>query len=460
MASLNVERRITRWQQQRWVLDAVIRTVGVEWDQARIASKSKPGGEVAVSDFRAAARRIKKFDDFHREFAAAARKREAKARALEEQGRGVAAGESYIAAALLWASACWPIFEDCPTLHEYEAHMNACYAKFIKFAPHPIERAEIPFGKKHLPAYLHLPRQPAPGEKFPCVISIGGMDGSKENMVAIYGDRFLTRGLAVLALDGPGQAESVGRGIYFTESNFGDAGLAVHRWLARHPAIDTDRLAIRSSSFGSYFGTVAAAALGDKIRGYAVTGVCQEPGCYTIFNMASPTFKARFMFMSGYDDEAAFDRFCKKIDLRPVAPKIRCPYMAIAGENDQLSPIEHTESLFERITAPKRLVIYEGANHGVGDAPSVEAGEDKNTMLADWLLDRIKGRKVTSERVWIDSSGRATVQPFANATKAPAARQNAKAANPKAKARKAPAAAAKARAASRAKRPAAVRRGK
>jgi fermentation-respiration switch protein FrsA (DUF1100 family) len=476
MASIKVENRITRWQQQRWVLDAVIRTVGVEWDQARISSKSKPGGETAVSDFRAAARKIKKFDDFHREFAAAARKREAKARALEEQGRHVAAGESYISAALLWASACWPIFEDCPTLHEYEARMNACYAGFIKFAPHPIERAEIPFGKKQLPAYLHLPRQPAPGEKFPCVISIGGMDGSKENMVSIYGDRFLTRGLAVLALDGPGQAESVGRGIYFTESNFAEAGRAAYDWLAKHPAIDTDRLVIRSSSFGSYFGTVAAAALGDKIRGYAVAGVCHEPGCYTIFNMASPTFKARFMFMSGYDDEAAFDRFCKKIDLRPVAPKIECPYMVIAGENDQLSPIEHTERLFDLITAPKRLVIYEGANHGVGDAPSVEAGEEKSTMLADWLLDRIKGKKANSERVWVDSSGRATAQPFPKVTRTAATsavRQNAtsktakpgaaKAAKPRAakvKSRRTPATAPKARAASRAKRPAALRRGR
>lgn len=443
MASLNVERRITRWQQQRWVLDAVIRTVGPEWDQGRIASKSKPGGEAAVADFRAAARKIKKFDDFHREFAAQARKREGKARAFEEQGRNVAAGESYIAAALLWASACWPIFEESETLHDYEKRMNACYAKFIQFAPHPIKRAEIPFGKKHLPAYLHLPRKPQEGEKFPCIISIGGMDGSKENMVSIYGDRFLSRGLAVLAVDGPGQAESVARGIYFTESNFGDAGLAIYDWLGKQPNIDINRLAIRSSSFGSYFGTVASAALGDRIRGYAVSGVCQEPGCYTIFNMASPTFKARFMFMSGYNDEEAFDKFCKKIDLRPVAPKIKCPYMVIAGENDQLSPIEHTERLFELITAPKRLVIYEGANHGVGDAPSVEAGEEKNTLLADWLLDRIRGKKAKSERVWVDSSGRATSTAFPKAAAKPA--------KPKA-------AAPKARAASRAKRPASVRR--
>jgi hypothetical protein len=28
--------RMKRWQEQRWILDAVIRTVGVEWDQGRL----------------------------------------------------------------------------------------------------------------------------------------------------------------------------------------------------------------------------------------------------------------------------------------------------------------------------------------------------------------------------------------------------------------------------------------
>ncbi|HEU0070865.1 MAG TPA: alpha/beta hydrolase [Alphaproteobacteria bacterium] len=415
MASIAIERRTKRWQEQRWVLDSIIKAIGPEWDQGRIASKSKPGGETAEKDFRAAARRMKRFDDMHREFANAARKRQARAKAYEEQGRFVTAGESYIAAALLWASACWPIFEANETLHAYEEQMNHCYAKFIKYAPHPIEKVEVPYGKKSLPAYLHLPRKPAAGEKFPCVISIGGMDGSKENMVSIYGDRFLARGLAVLAIDGPGQAESASRGIFFTPTAFADAGIAIHKFLSTKKSIDINKLAIRSSSFGSYFGTVASAALGDKIKGYAVSGVCQEPGCHTIFETASPTFKARFMFMSGYDDEAAFDKMRQKIDLRPVAPKIKAPYMVVAGENDQLSPIEYTEELFHLINAPKRLVIYEGANHSVGDAPSVEAGDEKNALIADWLLDRVNGKPFQSERVWYTSSGKAEITPYGKA---------------------------------------------
>ena len=36
------DRRMKRWQEQRWILDAVIRTVGVEWDQSRLRYSSAP----------------------------------------------------------------------------------------------------------------------------------------------------------------------------------------------------------------------------------------------------------------------------------------------------------------------------------------------------------------------------------------------------------------------------------
>lgn len=402
-----------RWREQRWLIDAVVRTVGIEWDQARISSKARPIGAEAEAEFRAVATRIRKYDDIHREFAAQARKREARAAAYDKEGRVVAAREAWLTASLLWSTACWPIHEDNETLRFYEDRVNDCYARFMPLAPHPVERVEIPFGSKFMPAYLHLPHRPHAGERMPLVIIIGGMDSSKENMVSLYGDRFLTRGFAVLALDGPGQAEAVTRGIFFTENNFGDAAEATWGWLQKRREIDLDRVVVRGTSFGSYFGTVFAAALGDRIKGFAATGVCQEPSCDTIFNAASPTFKMRFMFMSGYEDEVAFDAFATRIDLRPFAAQIVCPYMVVAGEADQLSPIEHTENLFTLIKAPKKLVIFEGANHGVGDAPSVANGEEKVTMIADWLLDRINGKPFVSERVFVDSSGRTQHTPYA-----------------------------------------------
>ncbi len=165
------------------------------------------------------ASRCKKINDIAREYAIQAQRREAKARAFEEQGRAVAARESYMIAAMLWSIARWPIFEMNDELEHLEKKMNECYAKYITYAAHPIERVEIPFGNgQFLPAYLHLPHKPAPGEKFPCIIAVGGMDGTKENACAMYGDKLLERGIAIFAVDGPGQGECFARRVLVTHT--------------------------------------------------------------------------------------------------------------------------------------------------------------------------------------------------------------------------------------------------
>jgi len=406
-----VDTRMRRWEEQRWILDAVIRTVGVEWDQHRIGYMSAPAAPQSVPEFRATAARIRKVSDFAREFSLTARKREAKAVAFEEAGRLISARESYLTASLLWASARWPIFETTAQLEQLEERMNHCYAKFAELAPHPVEIVRIPFEGKELPAYLHLPHTPAPGETFPCVVNIPGMDSSKETGVTLYGDPYLERGIAVLTIDGPGQAESASLGIFVTATNHMQAAEATFDWLEKHDAIDPDRLIIRGTSVGTYWGLQWAAALGDRTKGVAVSGVCHEPGCNTIFNMASPSFKLRYMWMANYEDEDAFDDFAKTIDLRPIVPAITCPVLILAGEEDQLSPVEHSYDVFDRIDAPKEIVVYEGANHSVADAPSVVNGEPPRIYQVDWLQARLDGKPFNSTKGFVDSTGRRTDDP-------------------------------------------------
>ena len=213
-------------------------------------------------------------------------------------------------------------------------------------------------------------------------------------------------------LDGPGQGETRNRGVTISSNNFAPAAEVAVQWLADRPEIDADRLVIRGSSFGTYYGTIAAAGLKDKIKGYCGTGICQEPGCDTIFNTASPTFKVRFMFMAGYEDEDSFDEFRQEFDLRKFAKDITAPYMIVAGEADQLSPIQHTYELFDLIEAPKRLVVYQDANHSIGNASSAELGESRESLVYDWLHDRVNGKLATSERVLVDSRGNSNSSPF------------------------------------------------
>ncbi len=410
--STEVEARTRRWREQRWLMDSVIKTVGPEWDQGRLSSKGSRGGSEGLADFRRAGSRMRKFNDIGPEFGKAGLRREEIARGFDAQGREVSARDSYLIAALLYASAQWPYFELNEECRMWEARMVDCYDRYIALADRPIFRVDIPFRDSALSAFLHLPRAPVAGERFPCILHVGGMDGSKENMVAGYGDPALTRGLAVLALDGPGQGETRSRGIIISADNFAAAAESCLDWLSRHPAIDGTRVVLRGSSFGTYYGTVAAAGLGTRILGYCGSGVCQEPGCKTIFGAASPSFKVRFMFMAGYEDEAAFDVFCEGFDLGKVAADIKAPYMIIAGQADQLSPIAHTHALFEKITAPKRLVVFENADHSVRNAPSADNGESRETMIYDWLRARVDGQPMVSETVFVDAAGRAHATPF------------------------------------------------
>ncbi len=92
---------------------------------------------------------------------------------------------------------------------------------------------------------------------------------------------------------------------------------------------------------------------------------------------------------------------------------IACPYLVVMGEDDELSPIEYTYDLFERVTAPKKLVIYEGGRHAVGSAPAAALGENPATLTADWLADRLAGKPLTSEKLFIDDTGRMEVTPVA-----------------------------------------------
>jgi pimeloyl-ACP methyl ester carboxylesterase len=243
-------------------------------------------------------------------------------------------------------------------------------------------------------------------------VTIGGLDGSKENLVQLYGDPMLERGFAVLAFDGPGQGECPSRALFTTPENHGTACVAIFDWLEQRPEIDMERVVLKGSSFGTYWTTVAGAMLGKRVAAIAAMSVCHEPGCHTIFNLAHPSYKQRFMFMSGHDDEQAFDAFVRGYDARPYAERVASPYLMMAGQNDELSPIRFTEELFTHVRAPKQLVIFERATHSPETGPGSAYTTVATTMMYDWLRDRVDGKELSSARIVVDAGGRASATPF------------------------------------------------
>jgi len=398
-----------RWVEQRWLVDSAIRTEGVEWDQPRIGFTLRPAGIEGNFDFAEAKSHIQKFSDITRVFRGLAERREARARAAEDCGHLVTARDHYFLAALLYVSAEWPFFEDTQVLKDLEDRKNRCYGCWARLAPHPVERVDIPFNGKTLPAWFHLPPNSA-GRRVPLILACGGMDAFKEINVAMYGDKLLERGFAVLAFDGPGQGEAIVNGIQVTEDNWVAAGQALMDWALTRTEIDPERIMGFGISFGSFWMTQIAATQ-PKMCGCVVSMVCHEPGARTLLERASPTFKARFMWMSGIEDEAAFDRFAQRLDLRPLVAKMIVPWLVIAGEEDDLSPIEHTYHLASLAKGPVSLLVYEGERHSLqaldakfgGSASS--SGPNWYTSAADWLLDRAQGKPLSEFFHYITSAG-------------------------------------------------------
>jgi dipeptidyl aminopeptidase/acylaminoacyl peptidase len=395
---MSSQSRARRMKDQEWMFDRLIASGGPDFYWPMTEETLCAVGVDASGDIRTVRGSIRKFLDLIPEMMRVAAKREALACEAEAEGHTETARDNYFTAAAFYTMAQGPIHEDGNALNTLlSAKKNDCYARFIRHAGaagRSIEAVEIPFEGKSLPGYLHLP--PRASGRVPCVVFLGGMDNFKELLVTNPGDKFLDRGMAVLAIDGPGQNEArISRGIHVTESNFIAAGKAAMDFLVARADIDAERVGITGISMGSFWLTQIVAH-DPRYKAAAGFYVCHENGMNTIFNRANPMFKDRYMWMAGYDDEAKFDEFAKELTLAGLGAKIRCPYLIVAGEDEDLSPIEHSYQLYDEVAGPKMIVVYKGERHGVSDNLDVRA------FIADWMRDRFAGKPFSSRRILKD----------------------------------------------------------
>jgi alpha-beta hydrolase superfamily lysophospholipase len=408
--AIEQEPQVQRWTEQRWLLDNVIRSVGIDWDQPRSFYLNAACGIEASADFATIRERVKKYDDIEAAFVAAARRREARAREAEDDESPVTARSNYFAAAIHWGTAQWSRHSNDAANVAYNARKRDCYLKYAALADHRIEAVSIPFRGKSLPGWFHLPPNYQAG-RIPVVISFPGMDTYKEVFVALNGDRWLSRGIAVLALDGPGQAECRVLGLTVSMENWTQVGKAAVEWLLARPEIDPARIGAFGNSFGSFFVTIVTANE-PRICACVANSNNLEPGGHSIFQESSPSYKKRFMYMAGFTDEAKFDAFRKTLTWEGQVENIRVPYLVVAGEWDELSPIIHTERMLARMTAPRRFVVYQDARHAIGACASVNNGPHPPTLVADWMAARFAGKPMASERWYVDNGGGVTRTPL------------------------------------------------
>ena len=393
-----------RFREQRWLVDEVIRTQTIEFDQPRLAYHLGPvGDELAPADMAVIRNAVKKLADHVPVVRGVALRREKWARRAEEAGHPQTAAVHWYAAAQLWSLACWPVWDDDTLARELDDRKNAAYLAWAAHSGHIVERVDIPFGAGALAAWFHRPAGTA--GPLPTLVACGGMDAPREVLVARAGDPWLARGFAVLAVDGPGQGETAIRGVHVTADAWIAAGEEITRWLRSRPEVDDDRLVCAGTSFGSFWMTQVAATQ-PAFRGCSVALPVFEPGARTLFEQAAPTFKARHMWMAGlYHDEDAFDALTSGYDLRRLIGGMSVPWQVVGGAADELSPPHWVAEMARLCPAPVSVTSYAGARHSMTESPAAALGPSWRGLTVDWLHDRVKGIPAANESRFVTPAG-------------------------------------------------------
>jgi Esterase FrsA-like len=185
----------------------------LRWSNAmQIVKGMVPYGAVAMDEVDRVGRRLKArageadLDRVWREeWAAMADRVAAVADKAAEQGREITAGNHYMRAGNYYYSAERFIPPGPDKMAMYHKALRAYEAAMARLHP-DIERVEVPYENTSLPAYFV---KGAGGGRRPTVVLFDGMDNAKEMSVIFAGLDFAKRGINTLAIDGPGQAETL-----------------------------------------------------------------------------------------------------------------------------------------------------------------------------------------------------------------------------------------------------------
>lgn len=329
-----------------------------------------------------------------------ARGQEVERKAEYWDGRGFqrTAARLYLRASLIYGRTYYSYFGDDPRRMRYLNRCLRAFDKVMEFADHHVERVQIPFQGSTVYGIYESPRGTT---NAPCVVMLPGMDMVKEEWHHFITRHVIPRGWSALSLDGPGQGETLTRGLKVGLNTYEEGVSAAIDWLQTRPEVDAARIGLMGVSMGSHWGTRAAAK--DHRVAAVATSMSNYGDKHIIFNIAQPNFKANFMYMAGITDEAEFDALAEQMVNTDLYPQIECPTLMITGEYDELTLLQDTFDAYDRVTAPKELWVFGEEFHPIGPA-----SDEWLAAWVDWVEGAMAGAVPSGHdrRTYITRDGR------------------------------------------------------
>ena len=371
------------------------------WSNATLVTKGMaPYGAVALGEIDVVCERLRGRQDephaWREEWSALGARLEQAADAAEAQGNRMSAGALYLRAGMYYFTAERFIV---PGLDKRAMGQKAidCQTKGILRRYANVERVEVPYEGMTLPALFM--KAPGVARRAPVMVAFDGLDNCKEMSVLFNGLEFAARGWHTLAIDGPGQGESLRLRDIKTRPDYEVAGTAAFQWVAGRPEADPERVAVMGYSFGGYYAPrivafekryCACVAFGamhwsmetwvDSIRRAVKADVKTS---------AQSHFQVPWAFGASDLDQAV--EMAKRFSLAGVAGRIECPLLVVHGENDRIVPLDSAKKLYGAAGSKRKTLKVFTAAEGAAEHCQVDNRQLGVDYIADWLTTVFEG---------------------------------------------------------------------
>jgi len=303
-------------------------------------------------------------------------------RGHEQAGQFNEARAAYLQAYTYYATGRYPVPHTPGKMRCLRKSLEL-YEKAGRYFEPALERVEIPFGDKIIPAYLRLRRD---GDRHPIVINFGGIDGFKAEAFE-YEEAMHRARLTTCAIDMPGVGESPIKASTTAESLFS----AVIDYLERQPEVDVKRIAMVGRSFGGYWAAKMAFVEAQRLRASVVWG----GGVHYFFQeewLRESTYAESYLmdhdiarcmvFGVATIDELAKVFPAMSLKTQGWLDKSSCPMLVVNGKEDLQTPIDDLYILLES-GSPKSARVFPGGHMG-------QTPETLPTII-NWLKAELHG---------------------------------------------------------------------
>jgi 2,6-dihydroxypseudooxynicotine hydrolase len=331
---------------------------------------------VTLTDFEEVTGSLKRWDDWCAAWSARAAQHEEIGRAALKHGYTLTAGEALQRAGVYYHFAAFLFVQDMPQMQAAHRKAIACRQAALPHMKPPGERVQIPYESTYLAGIL---RKPTGYDKPPLVIMAVGLDSTKEEMDA-FEMPFLSRGVATLVFEGPGQGEAqyelAIRGDYEVPVK------AVIDYVQSRRDLDSTRLGMWGVSLGGYYAP-RAAAFDTRIKACIALGGPFDWGAAwdDLPELTREAFRVRSHCATLEDAR----RHAATLSLVGVADRIRCPMFIVNGRLDRIVPAADAERLAREVTGPVQLTMVEDGNH-----IATNRAWRWRSQSADWMAEQLR----------------------------------------------------------------------